>query len=322
MLGNDPPGTAGSGGGGGTGGGSGGTGTPPATPVQPPRCTVPGTTRATIDAHALKVWLQAVDPLSPQCQEETPISEGIRARLQQLFDLVATRAGHHTRIQVLWTTDVSHETVGQRDIVIYFTNWYASDQSGSRGNSGVVDRYLRERGSATRSSDPELSRAYGDLRRQHITNNTTPSEGGLCVADTDGAAASSSTSVSEVFTDIVRHAAAMPTGATNWELLLRNRLGFGLAGMAFHEAMHNKVDPFRPSGWNLHTDGGGGLALGHFGWEQEHTQININFMGQYIRNDRRQYILPSSAARPATTSGAAGQPAGTGSGAGQPAGTP
>ncbi|MFH1746445.1 MAG: hypothetical protein ABIG44_05305 [Planctomycetota bacterium] len=295
----------------------GGSPTPSPQPVQPARCTAPGTTRATLVRGALRVWLQAVDPLNADCNDANIIAGGIEARLQSLFTLVARRPGQPQRIQVLWTTDVSTQTIGERDIIIYFTNWYAAGGQ-RRSNNGVVNRYLQERASAT-SSDRSLSQAYQQLRRQHITNNTTPSEGGLCVPDTDGPDARRSTSVSEVFTDIMRAAIPADPAATNYRPdLLRNRVGFGIAGMAFHEAMHNKIDPFKtewgerqspPRTWDLHSQGGGGLAVGNFGWDQAHTSANINLMGQYIYRRRRQYILqPSQAASPSPSPGTGGTP--------------
>lgn len=304
MIGNDPP------AGGGTGTPS-TPSTPPAQPVQPARCTAPGTTRATINRHALHVWLQAVDQLSSSCNDANLIAQGIRSRLQSLFTLVARRPGPPAHIQVLWTTNIASETVGSRDIVIYFVNCYASG-SGTRrrrGNTSVVERYLREREAATSGS---LSQQYQALRQQFFSPLSTPSEAGLCIPDTDGTTASNSTSVCEVYIDVMTQANPVPAGAANRAQLLQNNLGFAIAGMAFHEAMHNKIDPFQGSGWNLHTSGGGGLAQGTLSGGQTHTQQNINLMAQRVNRVRRQYILqPAAASQPATPPGGSGGGSGT-----------
>lgn len=288
MTWNGSPGT------GGGGGAGGGTAAPAAPQVaQPARCTAPGTTRATLNSRALKVWLQAVDPLSTDCNDANGIAEGIQTRLQSIFTLVARRPGQPNQIQVVWTLDISRERVGQRDIVIYFSDWYTTRGGTTRSNRGVVNRYLQER---ARQTSGDLREDYRRLRQHHITQRSTPSEGGLCVPDTDNTPpASNGTSVSEVFTDIVLRAIPSIDQATNRSELLRTRYGFGLAGMAFHEAMHNKIDPFQPAGWDLHTSGGGGLAVVNLGWNQAYTQANINLMGQRINRARRQYILPASA---------------------------
>ena len=297
---------------GGSGSGTGG-GTPPARPVHAPRCTAPGTTRATLNRRALHVWLQAVDQLSTNCADATQIANTTRTRLQSLFTLVARRPGQPHVIQVLWTTDISSETVGRRDIVIYFVNCFAPGTSGSRrarGSNSVVERYLREREAATSGS---TATTYRQLRQQFFNPLTTPGEAGLCIADTDNTPpASSGTSACEAYTDVIAAANAIPAGVANRSDFVNNQ-GFALAGIAFHEAMHNKIDPFHGSSWNLHTSGGGGLALGNFGGSQTHTSANIRLMGQYIYRPRRQYILRPSTPQPTTTS------PGTPAGAAQPA---
>jgi hypothetical protein len=316
MIGKDPPAA-----------GGGGTGTPstpstPPQPVQPARCTAPGTTRATINTHALHVWLQAVDQLSSNCNDASLIAQGIQSRLQSLFTLVAGRPGPPAQIQVLWTTNIASETVGSRDIVIYFVNCYApgSGTIRRRGNTSVVERYLHEREAATSGS---LSQQYHALRQQFFSPLSSPSEAGLCVPDTDGTTASNSTSVCEVYIDVMTQANPVPAGAANRAQLLQNNLGFAIAGMAFHEAMHNKIDPFQGSGWNLHTSGGGGLAQGTLSGGQTHTQQNINLMGQHVNRVRRQYILqPAAASQPATppaSGGASGTPTTPATPSGSPA---
>lgn len=279
------------------GGSSGGGGSPapatPATPATPARCTAPGTTRATLNRHAQKVWLQAVDQLSTTCADATQISGVIQSRLQTLFNLVATRVERRHRIQVIWTTNISSETVGSRDIVIYFVNWYAPGGSGTRGTNGVVERYLRERQAATGDS------AYGSLRRAHFDNRATPTEGGMCICDTDNTPpATRGTSCCEVYADRMISANAIPDGVANRGALVNNQ-GFAMAGMAFHEAMHNKIDPFKGASWDLHGLSGGGLAQGNFGGGQQHTTADIREMGSYVNRVRGQYIL--QAAAPATT---------------------
>lgn len=314
MMGNDPPAAAG-GDGEGTGGGTGTPGTPatPPQPVQPARCTAPGTTRATINTHALHVWLQAVDALSSNCNDANLIAQGIQSRLQSLFTLVTQRPGPPAQIQVLWTTNISGETVGNRDIVIYFVNCYRPGSTRRRGNTSVVERYLREREAATSGS---LSQQYRALRQQFFSPLSSPSEAGLCIPDTDGTTASNSTSVCEVYIDVMTHANPVPAGAANRAQLLQNNLGFAMAGMAFHEAMHNKIDPFQGGSWNLHTSGGGGLAQGTLSGGQTHTQQNINLMAQRVNRVRRQYILqPTAASQPTTPPGGSGGASGTPSGA-------
>ncbi|MGD8451084.1 MAG: hypothetical protein PVJ57_04645 [Phycisphaerae bacterium] len=283
-------GSPGAGGGGGTGGGP---AVPVPQPAQPARCTAPGTTRATLNTHALKVWLQAVDPLSPDCNDANGMAEGIQTRLQSIFDLVAARPGQPNAIQVIWTLDISSEPVGTRDIVIYFSDWYTTRGGTTPSSRGVVNRYLQER---ARQTTGDLRQIYQELRRVHITSRSTPSEGGLCVADTDNTPpVNNGTSVSEVFTDIMLRAMPSIDQAANRSELLRTRYGFGLAGMAYHEAMHDKIDPFQGEGWDLHSSGGGGLARGNLGWNDTHTQRNIDLMAQRIYQTRHQYILPAAA---------------------------
>lgn len=241
-----------------------------------------------------------MDQLSATCADQTQIANVIQSRLQSLFTLVANRPGPPQHIQVIWTTNISSETVGSRDIVIYFVNWYASGNSGPRGTNGVVERYLRGRQAATSGA---MARAYDSLRRTHFDNRTTPTEGGMCVCDTDNTPpATRGTSCSEVYADRMIHANAIPDGVSNRNDFVNNQ-GFAMAGMAFHEAMHNKIDPFKSGSWDLHNLAGGGLARGNFGGGQQHTTADIVEMGNYINRVRGQYILPAST--PATTTPAA-----------------
>ncbi len=52
---------------------------------------------------------------------------------------------------------------------------------------------------------------------------------------------------------------------------------------AFHECMHNKLHPL-----NIHTDGGGGLALTPLSWDYGLTPRNIELMAPALRLDIRQ----------------------------------
>jgi hypothetical protein len=144
----------------------------------------------------------------------------------------------------------------------------------------------------------------------------------MCVPDNDTGNTATSTSVCEVYSDVIRQNNQFDPGVAHPERQQR-RVGFAMAGMAYHELMHNKIDPYEwaigagPS-WDLHAHGGAGLALATISGGQTYTTPNITHMADHVHRDRRQYILRPAGAAQQAGGGApgAGQPAAAGSGTG------
>lgn len=232
--------------------------------------------RTPVAARAYTVWLQQIADFSTNARHNTLIHDGTQQRLQAIFNQVARQRGAPRRITVQWTADASQANVRNNEIVIYFVQNYMN---------GLVHPWLLAR-----------ARTFtGDARRQTLDNDRalqSGAEAGCTLLD-------GGVTISEVHIERCVSSTPADPEATNYEELLSRDVGGMCGNMAFHEAMHNKVDPTQRAGFDLHNGGGGGLAAASISDTTTATTANLRHMARALSRARPQYIrgqtaLPSS----------------------------
>ncbi len=240
--------------------------------TQATRSTSGSDTRNAVDSHAFTVWLQEERPLSDDSATRDLLREGVKNRLQELFDLVADESGPPRKIKVRWTADVSAESVKDNEIVIYFMKKYSQ---------GLIKSYLEGRADE-RSMLPDQERENYQALADGVS---TIQDGGLTLTEDSWGP----WSLSEVYAEVCIDESAAQDAANSDEVV-RDWQGGNIGNLAFHEAMHNQIDPTKRDSWDLHSSGGDGLAVANVGEGTEHTNANIEKMAAAINKDRKQYI--------------------------------
>jgi hypothetical protein len=225
---------------------------------------------------------------SPSQRES--IRLGVEERLQELFREVA---GSDT-VVLHWTSpaDASHIHPGPNELVIYFVDSFMQ---------GIIQPqldYLR-----LHARTPNLRHFYD----QQYTSSLPPGMGqplpefGLTFAvwpDHIRAGSGSPWMISEVYVgEIIRRAfpGLFPRSPriADWMARQRTDVGRLIAEVAFHEALHNKIDANRTDGFSIHTQGG--LASGVDGLARTNMMgITRNQMTQRLhQNLVQQYVIGS-----------------------------
>jgi hypothetical protein len=160
-------------------------------------------------------------------------------------NLLATLAGWANwqgdgKHNVAWVNNLPQQHVQPEDCVVYFVRSFSD---------GVVQSVVNQLPTARRATlAPTIAAA------QNPSNLTLL---GLTVPD------SQQGSVSEVYMSKCL-TALFPLHSRNpgFTSALAAQYVLLLAVTALHEVMHNKVEPQMGANWNLHTQGGGGIAPG------------------------------------------------------------
>jgi len=242
------------------------------------------------------VWLvKLVDfpndqPAQPnEMPEATAIQLGVQDRLQALFDDVARLRPGHPRIALRWVTDMAQLRPADRELVIYFVGTFMT---------GVIQPQLEFLRLNART--PELRRHYetqynaalpsavgGGLPEDGLTFTVQPNDIRLH--------AGPPWTVSEVYVSVMLArdfpgTSPRSPSLAGWVANMHDRIGCQIANVAFHEGMHNKIDPAHTGNWNMHTSGGGGLAV-NTGSNIAATTGNLSqFAAQLFRVAPRQYV--------------------------------
>jgi hypothetical protein len=239
--------------------------------VEATRSTKGGDTRTGLDSRAYTVWLHAVHKFYDAEKQNGWMRTGTQSRLQELFDLVAKKGSKIKKIDVTWTDDVGKAGVKDNEIVIYFVTGYTD---------GLIKKYIADR---LKQNLTEAERkTYDDAAATQSKEGAK--EAGLALIEIEW-------SLSEVYIAMCKEASPADPDATNYEELVTKWQARMAGNAAFHEAMHNKIDPTQGSSWDLHAKGGDGLAKATFGEKTNHTDANIQQMADALPKDRKQYIL-------------------------------
>ena len=183
----------------------------------------------------------------------------------------------------LWTMHPSQQGIIPSDCIVYFVSSYSHGVVRPRVQQALADPGLlpatRAQLTAADQMYAQQSMITGAIRHLGLTDATIPA-------------------VSEVWigliTRMVRGLHAMNPVWTDAEI---EGVGYALAACAYHEAMHNKVEPNAGAGFNLHGPlGGGGIARGissqMIGSRQPPNSTHQSLMAQFFAVPRLQYIRP------------------------------
>jgi hypothetical protein len=232
---------------------------------------------------------------SPSQRER--IQMGVEQRLQQLFGQVS--GGDAVALHWVPGASASQVRPSPNEIVIYFVDTYMRgvifpqmDQLRLRAASPRMrQHYNQQHASALPPAAGQPLPEFG-LTFTVRPNDIQPGSGAPWV-------------VSEVYVgEIMRRAFAgmFPRNRymANFMNEQQNRVGALIAETAFHEALHNKLDPNRPRGWDMHSLGG--LAAGT-GANMNRATRNMMIQRLHQRLER-QYVpgtnqLPMTPVAPA-----------------------
>jgi hypothetical protein len=176
--------------------------------------------------------------------------------------------------KVAWTNNLASAQVTPQDCVVYFVHGF---------HSGAANYLLSHTGGRLSAADLQL------------VDSTNYTELGLCLT------VPHQPTVSEVHIDkclnAVRQARRFHTDFDATEMIDYPLL---LAAVAWHEAMHNKVEPHMRRGWDQHRSGGdwaGTFTCGPSGGflrPRAPDRTSIGLMSTHFARPTRQYIYGMS----------------------------
>lgn len=209
------------------------------------------------------LWLHSLGPLYPPSA-----SVGARLRYEILRNLTSWATWNAEGSAVQWTDRPLSAGIYDTDCVVYFVPNY-------RDGLAVV-RTRRE---------INLAGLHLVLLGQASLGD--PVHLGTTILDPPA--------LSEVWTmDLLRWSRDAPLGNTIWSESDIRQAGYALAASALHEVMHNKIESLREDEWELHQDGGGGMAapLSRLAMKARArpTAENQHLLRLYFGSRRAQYI--------------------------------
>ncbi len=201
------------------------------------------------------------------------------ATITGLRDLFAQVNGS---INIVWVTSVAEARaeVGARDLVVYFSRDFAS---------GLIAPFARSMRGRTSG---DMRAFYSNVLSSYESDSNAHNIG-LTLINYDPRWALTEIYVQRVFS---HNPEVNNLGNTSWESAVR-AVGRELAGIAFHEGMHNKVEPNHDAvgdeEFDLHRHGGHGIADIN-GYRHDPNRENVSLMTRFIRNPAYPQQVPAS----------------------------
>jgi hypothetical protein len=224
------------------------------------------------DEQMAVLWLkQFAARLSPTVPN---LDSAFRRSIQTTLDGFAQ--WQSDKYKVAWVNNLTQQAIRPEDCLVYFVGNYST---------GVGRRWAHSTGSTLTPA------------QQGSMNTFTFAELGMTYN------APGQPTLSEVHIDKCLHALRL-LRANNPTFSATEIVDYPivLAAYAWHEAMHNKVEPHMGRGWDLHVNGGGGWANGlTFGTNggirgpgcgpMAPTQRNMQLMQQHFAKRGPQFIV-------------------------------
>jgi hypothetical protein len=236
----------------------------------------PGSTGTTVRRAEYQVFLVQLAPFPNDRNQRDSIRTGVSNRLVELFAAVADASGPPRTINLVWVDTLAEliaENPHPREVVVYFTESF---------QRGLIAPYLQ---SLSRRARPTSRDGFRDLYDRF--NRQPPAEVGLTVEGSYEATVGRRREVMWQYSEVFVRATYETfqdrnADISNVQQYMQDTVGYGIAGLVYHELMHNKVDPpevARDRNWDLHN--GTGLAR-ISGYRDAHTQANITKLAQYL----------------------------------------